>query len=241
MTRRRGIALLVLAGALAALLFYLWRAVRDDTPDPAAERKAAGPPGRGLVTAGTGDAPPVLASRRTNDLGQPLDERGKPIGPPAGEPQDTFVLRIEPGELPMNPPRFADPADRARYRAYWVRELERRLDIWKRENPGRDYPGGADTQRLLEQLYDAGELPGENEGQAALDRQTRWAELYKQFIDRYHTTPGGAAAFGSDPQYGPIPEPPVRPAGYDEPPPEATTEYDDPLRDPIRAGRVKKP
>ncbi len=238
MGRRRVLALLGLAGVVAAVLLYLLLAV-DGGEDGGPADQAADPRSRGLTTARTGEAPGIAVSR-TNELGQPLDERGKPIGPPTTEKLNAFVPRIEKGELPMNPPRFDDPADRARYRAYWVRELQRRLAIWQKENPGRDFPGDGDTERMLAELYDAGELAADNEGQAALDRQKRWAELFREFLDRYGTTPGGAAAFGSDPQYGPVPEPPVRPAGYDAPEPEPAPEYDDPMTDPIRAERARR-
>jgi hypothetical protein len=157
--------------------------------------------------------PPALAR---NALGQPLDENGRPIGPP----DKLARIRnqpLEPGALPITPPLFADPAQRAQFKRWWVDELGRRTNIYQELEPDIAYPGPEETASLLDAFYDASEprAPGETVEQA-LARRKQWRDLWKRFLSDYGATPQTISSRGGDPQYGQTPEPPVQPPGVPE-------------------------
>ena len=148
------------------------------------------------------------AGRRYNDRGQPLDERGRPIGPPVGWTAEN-VEPVQPGELPMSPPVLRDPAEREAYRSYWVGEMKRRAGIWAAENPG-SYPDDAEATRLIERLYDAAEQwPQDETAEQTMARGRELNEAMQDFLGAFGTMPHSVATFGSDPQYGAVPPSPV--------------------------------
>ena len=156
-------------------------------------------------------------STRFNELGQPLNEDGRPIGPP---PRRARNHGYDPRDLPLIPPQFDDAGDRDRFKAWWLREYLRRADIYRRVMPpaeGRQYPDQAETEKLLSELYDAGEArrPGESDDQL-LARRDRHNELWYSFLDGWGTTPGSIASLAGDSQYGEMPPPPVLPPGMED-------------------------
>lgn len=156
-------------------------------------------------------------ARARNELGQPLDENGRPIGP-SDKLARIRNKPLEPGELPTTPPLFSDPAQRAAFKRWWVDELARRVAIYETLEPRDDYPPPEETAALLDQLYDASEPRAPNETvEQAIERRRRWHELWKRVLDTYGATPQTIASRGGDPQYGQPPAPPVPIPGIPDP------------------------
>ncbi len=64
----------------------------------------------------------------------------------------------DPRGFRISAPHFADPDQRARFKAWWTEELLRRIAAWERAHPRQDgYPSQAWTRGLLDRLYDAAE------------------------------------------------------------------------------------
>lgn len=179
-----------------------------------------------------GPARPPAQAR--NELGQPVNEDGRPIGP-AHKLERIRNKAIAPGEVPMTPPLFADETQRQAFKRWWVDEMGRRISIYEKLEPGPSYPPAEDTAAMLDELYDAAEPRGPDETVAqAYARRQKWHELWKQFLDTYGATPQTVMSRGGDPQYGTTPEPPAQPPGVpsaDAPPAEPASDSP-PERDP---------
>ncbi len=68
------------------------------------------------------------------------------------------VRTWDPRGFRISAPHFADPDQRARFKAWWTEELQRRIAAWERAHPRQDgYPSPAWTRGLLDRLYDAAE------------------------------------------------------------------------------------
>jgi hypothetical protein len=209
-----GVAVIALVIALAIVMR------RSDAP---AEAGRAAPPSssRGEQGGFARPAPDVDGLSRPpaqarNELGQPLNEDGRPIGPP----HTLARIRnkaIAPGELPLTPPLFTDAAERAAFKRWWTAELGRRIAIYETLEPGTGYPSAADTAAMLDELYDTAEprTPDETVAQAYARRQ-RWHALWQQFLDTRGATLHTVMSRGGDPQYGTTPAPPVQPPGVPE-------------------------
>lgn len=211
--------LIAVLGALVVLLsialFVVTRSPKEAVEDrPLA---AAPPPDRqqggfARAASGPGAQPPA---RARNELGQPLNEDGRPMGPPE-KLERTRTRPIAPGEVPLTPPLFTDAAQRATFKRWWVDELGRRIAIYQTLEPRAHYPSAQDTHDMLDALYDAAEPRGPGESvEQAYQRRQAWQSLWKQFLDTYGATLHTAVSRGGDPQYGDTPAPPVQPPGAD--------------------------
>ncbi|HUH05659.1 MAG TPA: hypothetical protein VML75_26880 [Kofleriaceae bacterium] len=214
---------LVLALGLAALLaVLLWkvRAGGDGGESAAGDPSAREVGGPRLATGGP-DRPGLR--------GPGLTPRELPPPPPdfndggmAAARRTGADRKLAAGEFPVRPPAFADPADRARFRAWWIDEYGRLTRIYAEHNPG-DYPSDEETERLLEQLYDLGEPPRPGETAEQLDeRQQAWFETWRDMTAAFGTPPKTVISFGADPQYGTGAEPPVLPDGAEPLEPDLT-------------------
>jgi hypothetical protein len=223
-SRGTKIAIAVLGIAVIALVIALALVMRRPGAPAEVGRAAPASSSRGeqggfvrpapdLDGLGGPSQPPAQAR---NELGQPLNEDGRPIGPP----HTLARIRNKPiasGELPLTPPLFTDVAERAAFKRWWAAELGRRISIYEKLEPGAGYPSAADTAAMLDELYDTAEprTPGETVDQAYARRQ-RWHALWKQFLDTYGATLHTVMSRGGDPQYGTTPAPPVQPPGVPE-------------------------
>ncbi|ACY13053.1 hypothetical protein [Haliangium ochraceum] len=218
----------VLAVAVLGLTVALILSLRDPAPEVAAAPPAAEAPaapmrtGEGAGSGGFAQArqpslPGGPPARARNELGQPLDENGRPIGPPH-KLQTLRNRAIAEGELPMTPPRFDDPAQRAQFKAWWVDEFSRRVAIFETLEPG-DYPSAEDTAALLEDMYDAGEprSPGESV-EDAMNRRRQFRTHMRHFLDVYGVPPYTVVTRAGDPQYGQPSAPPLQPPGVSDEP-----------------------
>lgn len=216
---------------LSIALFMVGRSPEEQVA-PAPERPAPAPEARG---SGFARAPaPSLANaggppaRAFNELGQPLDENGRPIGPP----QKLARLRnraIAEGELPVTPPRFTDAAQRAEFKEWWVDEFARRVAIFEQLEPREGgYPDPAETEALLDSFYDASEPRAPDEPvEQAIERRRQWRDMHRQFLDTYGVPPYTIITRAGDPQYGEPTPPPFQPPGAGTgaaPPAEPATE-----------------
>lgn len=205
----------VMAAVIAVLLFLLLRgesSKHGESGEPsetaAAPRGAGGAP---VFRPATDRVPPEI---RRNELGQPLNEDGRPIGPP----DKLRAIRnraLEPGEVPLEPPLFDDPAERARFKKWWVDEMGRRIDVYEDLEPRDDgYPTAEETEKLLDDYYDSAEPrhPDESVDDAYARRQ-QWRTLWQQILDDYGGTIQTLSSRGGDPQFGDTPDPPVTPPG----------------------------
>lgn len=218
-TRNRALIAILVAAVvgLSIALFVVTRPEpRVEDAAPAPERPAAADDTRSSAFAQA--RPPSLGqggppARAFNDLGQPLDENGRPIGPPT----KLAGLRNRPiaqGELPMTPPRFDDPAQRARFKKWWVDEFARRVAVFEKLEPSENYPGAEETAKLLDELYDTSEPRAPDEPiEQAVERRRRWRGLLGQFLDTYGVPPYTIVTRGGDPQHGAPTPPPFQPPG----------------------------
>jgi len=134
---------------------------------------------------------------------------------PAGE-------KLVRGELPYPPPLFADTRDRERFKRWWVTEMVRRADVYRRLVPDRRYPSDQEIERMMDRLYDLSEPPPENADQAAMaqvaDRQLQYFELAnKGFVGAFGVPATEIVRRGGDPKWGQAPDPPVLPPNWQGP------------------------
>ncbi len=237
----------ILGLAVVVLGLLLWRASRPSSP--VAASKATGDRAQNSHRRGSsGGFAPAMGSRRGppvqhfNELGQPLNEDGRPIGP-SDKLRRIRNKPIPPGEVPMTPPLFDDPSQRAQFKRWWVKELSRRVDAFEKLEPDHDYPSAEETEELLDKLYDAAEPRHPEESvDSAYARRQDWRELWQQFLDQYGVPIKTASSRGGDPQWGETPPPPVEPPGTPDPDvqPEPDTEHQadqsPPGRDPDEPG-----
>jgi len=123
------------------------------------------------------------------------------------------------GELPFPPPPFEDARDRDRFKRWWVTEMIRRADVYRRLEPDRRYPSDQETERMMERLYDLAEpaRAGTPADQLA-DRQVELLKLmHKDFAQAFGTSPFNIIHRGADPQWGTAPDPPVLPPNWQSP------------------------
>jgi hypothetical protein len=249
-TSRKGTRALiaVLAAAVVGLSVTLFlvtrpRPDRDGEPRPGTpvtppDEPAPGDRGSAFTQARRPGLPDTPPARAFNELGQPLDENGRPIGPPH-KLQRLRNRSIAEGELPMTPPRFDDPAQRARFKKWWVDEFARRVAVFEKLEPGEGYPAAGEMAAMLDELYDTSEPRGPDESvEQAIERRRRGRELARQFLDVYGVPPYTIVTRGGDPQHGPPAPPPFQPPGAEiepGPPAEPATEAP-PGRDPATPG-----
>lgn len=228
------IALLVAAVVgLSVALFLVTRPGPDPQAAPATasrepESAANSDRGSGFTQARRpGITPAGPPARAFNDLGQPLDENGRPIGPPH-KLERLRNRAIAEGEMPMSPPLFDDAAQRAQFKKWWVDEFARRVAIFEKLEPGQGYPSAEETAKMLDELYDTSEPRGPNESvEQAMERRRRGREIARQFLDVYRVPPYTIVTRGGDPQHGAPTPPPFQPPGADTepgPPAEPATE-----------------
>ncbi len=215
MTSRRTLVAAALVLALAAGLAW-WRYGRGgDAPATAAASPDAAPRAVVAPSLNQHGASPVAAAP---DLGPrrlpppPADFHDGRV--PATAPPSSAERALAAGELPLRPPGFASAADRARFRAWWIDEYERRTRIYREHHPDEAYPSEEDTTRMLESFYDLGEPPRPGETAEDLDdRQQAWFEAWSDLTAAFGTPPMTILTFGGDPQYGAGAPPPVVPPG----------------------------
>jgi hypothetical protein len=210
---KRWVPILAVA-AIVAIAVLLWNvgAGRDDDRPEGDSNRDGRQVGAPALTAGPGERPELS--------GPGLGPRKLPPPPPdfndgtgAAVRRSGAERKLAAGEFPVRPPHFDDPADRARFRQWWVDEYARRTHIYAEHNPG-DYPNDEETEQLLEQLYDLGEPPRPGETAEQLDaRQQQWFETWRDMTAAFGTPPKTVISFGGDPQYGEGAPPPVLPEG----------------------------
>jgi hypothetical protein len=232
-----------MAAVIAVLVFLLLRDTGGERAatqpsEPAARssgRSGSGAFARAGEGTPAGGGPPVI---RRNELGQPLNEDGRPIGP-SDKVRQIRNEKLDDGELPTTPPLFDNPSDRAEYKKWWVEELTRRAEIYKQLEPGDDYPTREETEQMLDEFYDAAEprAPGESVDEAYARRQD-WRRLWKQFLDSHGATVQTVQSRGGDPQHGTGAEPPVKIPGVpgDDPEPAEPSDTHPPGRGPDDPG-----
>lgn len=207
-----------LAAVMAALAAW-WSMRRPSNEGPPA---AAPPAERRLATATAQSHLSTPAERAAivrgyNAIGQPLNEDGRPIGPPSGAA--TRNRPIEKGALPLPPPAFDDPRDRERYRRWWLDEFARRVELYETLSPRRDRPSRAQARALLQRFYDQAEprRPGEALEAYQARSSVLMSDSYQKFVDAFGETPYTIQAHAMDPAFGPLPDPPVVPPGTSAP------------------------
>ena len=156
--------------------------------------------------------PPVVAAKREPPAPKPPDAA------PTPPPRETLVR----GELPYPPPLFADARDRDRFKRWWMTEMVRRADVFRRLEPDRQYPTDQETEQMMGRLYDLSEPPPENADISAAslyaDRQQQYFQLAnKDFVKAFGVPATEIVRRGGDPKWGTAPEPPVLPPGWKGP------------------------
>jgi hypothetical protein len=142
--------------------------------------------------------------------------------PPSDAARAPATEKLVRGELPYPPPVFSDSRDRDRFKRWWVTEMIRRADVYRRLEPDRRYPSDQEIERMMDRLYDLAEPPPENADQAALaqlaDRQLQYFELAnKGFVGAFGVPPTEIVRRGGDPKWGQAPDPPVLPPNWQGP------------------------
>ncbi|WP_428263315.1 hypothetical protein [Haliangium sp.] len=216
----------VVAVGLSAVLYLLTRPP-EKAPDPTVAVPAQPAPeparaGGAFAAVGQGPRPtlPAKTQGRTNQLGQPLDLNGRPIGPP---PQARPTIRpLDRNTFPLVPPRIEDADKRAQFKQWWKDELKRRVEIYQRIEPRDEgYPDMADTDKMLDTLYEAGEprREGETDDQIMARRQD-WRTTLRDFTQRFGAPPYTVLTRGGDPQYGEPTAPPIEVSNNPPPTPQ---------------------
>jgi hypothetical protein len=212
---RRALVLVALMAAALAVFWWSRRPLPERaapptaTPTPrlapAGDRHLSSPEERSMIVRGY------------NSIGQPLNEDGRPIGPPSRVA--TRNSPIEKGALPLPPPAFDNARDRERYRRWWLDEFARRIDVYETLVPRRDFPSRAQSRALLERFYDQAEprRPGEALDAYSARSSVLMSDSYQKFVDAFGDTPYTIQARASDPSLGPLPDPPVVPPGSEAP------------------------
>ena len=229
MTRRRWVVIAGAAALVAAIVLVLWS---RDRGEPARAEPEARRPGATVRLGGgaPGAAPPPSLDKGRRVPPPPADFDPGSMRIDSGDPRLAEMLAR--GELPVTPPGFADDAMRARFRGWWLEESARRAGVYRQRFPSKTLPNDEETQRLLEQMYDAGEPPRGGETAEAVDaRHQRWFELWRDFAAAYGEPPMGVFSYGGDPAFGRGAPPPDVPSGP-APVPDTTrpTMEDDPTR-----------
>ena len=226
MSRSRSNAIIAVLGVtVVALVVSLLWVLRSPETAPAgpvatpAERPAprgqhADSSSRFGAPMATGPAKPP--GRARNELGQPLNEDGRPVGPP-DKLARIRTRRVTALDMPTTPPLFVDPERRRAFKAWWVDEVARRVEIYQRLEPRDGYPGAEATRALLEDYYDSAEprRPDETVDQAMARRQD-WRDHWRRFQDEYGAPIKTIVSRGGDPQHGQATDPPVQPPGLAE-------------------------
>jgi len=223
--RSRRALLAILACALVgAVLWLVLDLRRAGSPRTMAVQEPATPSVAPMISRAA-PAPPIAQNPRHNSIGQPLDERGRPIGPPTRQIRNPPITK---GSVPLPPPLFDNARDRAAYKGWWVAEFSRRVKIYERINPRSDYPPPDAAERMLDQLYELSEPQRLDEPSESFEERSRklMNQLYPNFLRAFGgATPQTIQSVAGDPMYGAAPEPPVQPPGMDlgaapaEPPP----------------------
>jgi hypothetical protein len=221
---KRGLLAILACALLGALLWLVLDLRGKRAPLPTAQQEAAPAPAAPAISRVAPPAPITPATRR-NSIGQPLDDRGRPIGPPTRQIRNPTITK---GSVPLPPPLFDNARDRAAYKGWWVAEFKRRVKIYERINPRNDYPSPDAAERMLDQLYELSEPQRLDEPPESFEERSRklMNQLYPDFLHAFGgATPYTIQSVAGDPMYGAPLEPPVQPPGTDlgaapaEPPP----------------------
>jgi hypothetical protein len=159
------------------------------------------------------------------------DAQGRPqlrdTRPGPAAPSNVRNQKLDTNGLPMKPPVFEDPRERAQFKKWWVDGFVHRMDIYEKLHPRDGYPSDGDAQRMMDRFYELAEeqRPGEDPYAYASRSHELMNELYPRFVALFGVPPYSVQSEASDPMYGPFPPPPVQPRGTaveaapDEPPP----------------------
>jgi hypothetical protein len=204
-SRLLALAALVLLALVVLLVIETRRAPEAQTQTPTQTRT-----GTPTVPPPPTPAAPVGAKR------EPPPQKPPEAAPPP--PRETLVK----GELPFPPPLFGDGRDRDRFKRWWITEMVRRADVYRRLEPGRQYPTDQETEQMIGRLYDLAEPPPENADQATaaqyIDRQQQYFQLAnKDFVKAFGVPATEIMRRGGDPKFGAAPDPPVLPPGWKGP------------------------
>src|SRR5262249_6777342 len=136
-----------------------------------------------------------IAAAPAQPVAQPRQAASAPLRPdaapdmvvPTPSPNSERLAR---GELPFPPPPFQDVRDRGRFKRWWVTEMVRRADIYRRLEPDHHYPSDQQTERMMGRLYDLAEPP--RAGMPIDQQAERQAELlnlmHKDFAEAFGTS-----------------------------------------------------
>jgi len=200
---------LVAAAALAliALAWLLWPRARTGPAAPSAPgaESVAPEPSGPSVRLNRPLPPTVSAGRRPKSEMPPPPENAPPLKPQGPQP-----VTLRPGELPLTPPAFANPEERTAFRKWWMQELERRIAVYQKLEPGHPFPTQEEAAHLIGEFYDAAEArrPGESADEASA-RADQLFERLNDFIAAFGAPPQTVSTRAGDPQYGtPLPPPP---------------------------------
>jgi len=157
--------------------------------------------------------PPVIAKAAPPPAPKPA--AAVPAPPPAHE-------TLTKGELPFPPPLFSDPRDRDRFKRWWMTEMVRRADVFRRLEPDRQYPTDQEIEQMMGRLYDLAEPPPDNLDMSAAtlyaDRQQKYFQLAnRDFVQAFGVPATEIVRRGGDPKWGAAPDPPVLPPGWKGP------------------------
>jgi hypothetical protein len=210
-------ALLVLLlgiGIWLVITLLAGKPARDGQPKVAETAPIAGQSQPGILPATV--PVPGAPIAQVNSLGQPLDEDGRVAGPSKLKPP-TRNAPMEKNGLPLPPPLFDDPNQRAQFRAWWIDQFVLRARIYTRMVPGDHYPSDGEAEKLFTQLYDLSEPQRPDESADAYRARSGqlMRDLYPKFRELYGDTPYTIQSRASDPSNGPFREPPVQPPGSD--------------------------
>ena len=166
----------------------------------------------------TDEPTPPAAPIVKRDLPTPPPPKA-PDAAPQPPPRETLVK----GELPFPPPLFDDGRDRDRFKRWWITEVVRRADVYRRLEPGRQYPTDQETEQMVGRLYDLAEPMPQNADQVSAgtqyaDRQQQYFQLAnKDFVKAFGAPATEIIHRGGDPKFGAAPDPPVLPPGWKGP------------------------
>jgi hypothetical protein len=203
---------LVLA-ALGLLVGVVLLVVEMRTRPTEAETAPAAAPVAALPAGPPATAPqPALAPPKRPDAAAPAAQAP---AAPAGE-------KLVRGELPYPPPLFADARDRERFKRWWVTEMVRRADVYRRLEPDRRYPSDQEIEHMMDRLYDLSEPPPATGDTTvmmqAADRQAQYFDLAnKGFVGAFGVPATEIVRRGGDPKWGTAPDPPVLPPNWQGP------------------------
>src|SRR5207253_5650730 len=133
--------LLLAIAAVVLVVLGVMLAIQSRAPAPQVE---VAPPRLAPAAALPPQPPAAPASRLPSAPPRAPDAAARAAG---GE-------KLVHGELPYPPPVFSDARDRDRFKRWWVGEMVRRADVYRRLEPDRRYPADQEIERIMDRLYD---------------------------------------------------------------------------------------